>query len=315
MSQKLISIVIPVYNEEKNIPLVYDGLKKILRQINYEHEIIYINDGSSDNSGEEIDKLGVIDNKVKIIQFSRNFGKEMATTAGINYCQGDACILIDADLQHPLECIPEFVNKWENGAEIVVGIRQSNKSNNILKKFGSYSFYKIMAKISEMEIIPNTTDYRLLDRVVISEFNRFTEKNRMTRGLIDWLGFNKDFVYFNANTRVNGKAKYSTLKLIKLALSSFVSLSLFPLKLAGYVGIILMATTGLLGLFIFIEKYLLHDILNLNFSGPALLIIFVLFFVGVVLSCLGLVALYIANIHAEVTNRPLYVIRNKKKIN
>jgi polyisoprenyl-phosphate glycosyltransferase len=307
---KSISIIIPVYNEEKNIPLIYDGLKRVLQRINYEHEIIYVNDGSQDNSNKELQKLSLVDHNVKVLEFSRNFGKEIATTAGINNCRGDACILIDADLQHPPELIYEFLAKWKQGAEIVIGVREKNSNEFLIKKIGAYFFYKIINLISATKIIPNATDFRLLDKRVIIEFNKFTEKSRITRGLIDWLGFKREYIYFNAPQRINGKTNYSFIKLCKLALNSFVSMSLFPLKFAGYLGILITIGAGLMGLFIFIEKYILNDPWRLNFSGPAILAIIILFLVGIILCCLGLIALYIANIHNEVTNRPIYIIRH-----
>ena len=308
---KSISIIIPVYNEEKNISLIYDELKRVLQRVNYEHELIYVNDGSQDNSDKELQKLSLVDNKVKIIEFSRNFGKEIATTAGINNCRGDACILIDADLQHPPELIYKFLAKWRQGAEIVIGVREKNNDEYFIKKIGSYFFYKIINRISATKIIPNATDFRLLDKKVITEFNKFTEKNRITRGLIDWLGFKREYIYFNAPKRANGQANYSFIKLCKLALNSIVSMSLFPLKFAGYLGIFITFGAGLMGLFIFIEKYIFNDPWGFAFSGPAILAIIILFLVGIILSCLGLIALYIANIHNEITNRPLYVIRHK----
>lgn len=310
--KKLISIIIPVYNEEKNISLIYDKIMNIaVGGGDYKYELIFIDDGSADNSIEELKKLASKDDKVKYLQFSRNFGKEIATSAGINNAKGDAAIMLDADLQHPPRLIPEFIEKWEKGAEVVVGIRNNKKKEKISKRIASFFFYKIINLISGTEVIPQATDYRLLDRAVIDEFNRFTERGRITRGLIDWLGFNRDYVYFNANKRANGEAKYSVLKLIKLSLSSVISLSLFPLKFAGYLGAVIVLLSGTLGLFIFIEKYILNDPWNMSFSGPAILAVIILFLVGIILACLGLMALYIGSIHTEITNKPLYVIRNK----
>ena len=312
--KKLISIIIPVYNEEKNISLLYAELVKVWRELEnkYDYEIIFVDDGSGDNSAPEIEKLADKDDKVKYLQFSRNFGKELAITAGLREAKGGAAIMIDADLQHPAELIPRFIEKWEEGTEVVVGVRKKNKREGLIKKIGSFLFYKIINAIAEIKVTPNATDFRLLDRIVINEFNRFTEKNRMSRALIDWLGFKRDYIYFNANARMDGKAGYSTLKLIKLALSGFVSLSLVPLKIAGYLGIIIVIFSGSLGLFIFIEKYVLGDPWNMSFSYPSILAVINLFLIGVVLSCLGLVALYIANIHREVINRPMYVVRRRK---
>lgn len=307
---KTISIVVPAHQEEKNIPLFYRTLVKVLDKIKiYEFEIIFVDDGSQDATFGQIAKLAKSDARVKYIQFSRNFGKEMATTAGLNHSTGDAVMMIDADLQHPPKHIPEFLDKWERGAEIVIGVRNGNNGEGLIKKLGSVVFYRLIRLIAETKIVPQATDFRLLDRCVVEAFNKFTERNRITRGLIDWLGFQKDYVYFESPARTNGNSPYSTSKLVKLALSSFITHSLLPLKLAGYAGVIIIATSGPLGLFIIIERYILSDPLGMNFTGPAMLAVFTLFLVGIVLSCLGLIALYIANIHGEVINRPMYIMR------
>jgi len=309
---KIISYIIPVYNEAANIPALYSGLKNVLSRLDYDYEIIFINDGSSDNSQQELTKIATGDSKVKVIEFSRNFGKEIALTAGLNTCQGDACLMLDADLQHPLELIPEFIAKWDNGIEVVIGVRKANQGASLTKKLGSFAFYQIMKRIADTSLIPGATDFRLLDKKVIKEFNRFTEKNRLTRGLIAWMGFKRDYIYFTAAPRQNGLPGYNLFKLIKLAMNSMVSLSLFPLKIAGYLGVFITLLAGGLGLFIVIEKYVFNDFLRLYLSGPAILAVIILFLVGIILCCLGLIALYIANIHGEVINRPLYVVRNKE---
>jgi polyisoprenyl-phosphate glycosyltransferase len=220
--------------------------------------------------------------------------------------------MLDADLQHPPSAIPEFLAKWENGAEVVVGVRKENNRGSWLKSASSWFYYKIINKISETSIVPDATDFRLLDRIVIDEFNKFSERNRMTRALIAWLGFRREYILFDSPARVHGKAAYSTTKIIKLALISFVSMSLLPLKLAGYLGIIVTVGSGLLGLFIFFDKYIWGDPFGFSFSGPASLAILNTFFIGIVLSCLGLIALYVGNIHGEVIGRPMYVIRKRK---
>ena len=311
MEKRHISIVIPFYNEENNIPLVYRELKKILNNANYSFEIIFVNDGSTDNSSTELDKITAADHTVKVIEFSRNFGKEVAMTAGLDICQGAACILMDADLQHPVEMMHEFIKRWENGAEVVVGVRNKNKSEGLIKKAGSYLFYLTINAISETEITPSSTDYRLLDRIVIEEFKRLKEKNRMTRALIDWLGFKRDYVYFNANERLYGKPSYNYLKLFRLAVSSYISHSLLPLKIAGYLGIVITSFSTLLGLVMFVDKFFLKDPYKMYFSGTAMLATIIMFLIGIVLSCLGLIALYIGNIHGEVVNRPMYIVRRR----
>jgi len=311
MEKKLISIVIPVYNEEKNIPVVYAELKRILNSVDYDFEIIFVNDGSTDRSQAELNRISENDKNVKIIEFTRNFGKEAATSAGLGICEGSACLLLDADLQHPVELIPEFLAKWEKGAEVVVGVRNKNRGEGLIKKIGSYLFYLTINKIAEIEITPHATDYRLLDKLVIEEFKKLTERNRMTRALIDWLGFRRDYVYFNANERKYGKPGYRYLKLVKLALSSYVAHSLFPLRLAGYLGIFITFGSGILWLLMLADKFLLRGPWKFNFSGPAMLAVAILFLVGIILICLGLIALYIGNIHVEVIDRPIFVIRKK----
>jgi len=264
-----VSIIVPTYNEEKNISIFYQSLGKVLNNLlNYEFEIIFINDGSEDNTQLELNKLKISDKRIKLIEFTRNFGKEIAVTAGLNYCSGKAVILIDADLQHPIEYIPEFIKKWEQGSELVVGIRKKNKGAGIFKNISSWAYYKIINSITDIKVKPNSTDYRLLDRTVVDEFNRLTERNRMVRGLITWLGFRQSYVYFEADQRAGGKAGYSTLKLFKLAITSIISMSLFPLKFAGYLGVSITLISGSAGLFAFIEKYILKDPWNLNFSAP-----------------------------------------------
>ncbi|MFA6410785.1 MAG: glycosyltransferase family 2 protein [Candidatus Buchananbacteria bacterium] len=313
---KLISLIIPVYNEKDNIPLIYQALLEQLEKIKdlYDYEMIFVDDGSKDQSLQKIQELAVKNPKVKSLEFSRNFGKEFATTAGLQYCAGDAAILIDADLQHPPKLLPEFLAKWQAGADMVIGIRKSYQHPSLFKTVSSTLFYKIMNFISGTKITEKATDYRLIDRKVINEFNRLTEHNRITRGLLDWLGFKRDYIYFQAEKRINGKVSYNKIKLLKLAISALITHSLFPLKFAGYLGVLIIMFSGPLGFFIFVDKYMINDPFGFAFSGPAILAVINLFLVGITLSCLGLIALYIGNIQTEVMNRPIYIIRSKKNI-
>ncbi|MEI8096643.1 MAG: glycosyltransferase family 2 protein [Candidatus Moraniibacteriota bacterium] len=312
---KLLSIVVPAYNEAANVAPLYEKLQSVLAPLKdrYTFEILFVNDGSKDKTTEEVEKLVSRDASVKLINFSRNFGKEIATTAGLNHCTGDACMMIDSDLQHPAELIPEFITKWEDGYDVVVGIREESKSDSWIKKLGGKIFYAILNKISDTEIIPNATDFRILDRAVIDEFNRFTESKRLTRGLIDWLGFKRAYINFKANDRLHGTASYSVWNLIKLAFHSFISLSLFPLKVAGYLGIFITVLSFLSGLYIFVGKYFFKWYWPLTFSDSEDLAIFLVFLVGIILMSIGLISLYIANIHGEVIKRPIYVIRKDRK--
>ncbi len=310
--RKKISIVVPVFNEELNVPTLYQRLKKVLSALSYDTETLFVNDASTDGSQAVLEGIAAHDPAVKVIEFTRNFGKEIATTAGINQCTGDACIIIDADLQHPVELIPEFITRWEHGAEVVVGIRRSNRGEGFIKRIGSRLFYRILNSIAHTKLTAYATDFRLLDREVIDSFNRFTEQNRITRGLIDWLGYRRDYVHFTANERMQGIASYNFIKLLSLAMNSFVSLSLFPLRLAGYLGIIITLFAGIMGLAIFFTKYVWITGWGSSISGSAILAVIIVFLVGIVLMSLGLIALYIANIHSEILNRPMYVLRKKK---
>ncbi len=311
-NSKTISVVVPLYNEEKNIPLIYQAISDVFSQLKHSYELVFVNDSSRDKSMRVLEAIANQDNNVVLIDLARNFGKEAALTAGLHASQGDAALLIDADLQHPPQYIPDFISKWEKGAEIVVGVRKSKEGEAWYKKIGARFFYFFINKISETEITPHATDFRLLDRIVIDEFNRLSERNRITRGLIDWLGFKRAYVHYEQAPRRFGQPAYTINKLIKLAMDSVVSMSLLPLKIAGYLGMGITVVSGLLGLFIFVENYLMHDPWDLNFSGPAILGVVILFLVGIILICLGTVALYIGNIHAEVSNRPLYIVRTKR---
>lgn len=309
MSQALISIIVPMYNEVENVQPIYRALKKVTDNLNYKFEMLFVDDGSSDGTTGKVEKVANKDPDVVPIELSRNFGKEVALTAGLREAKGDAAIMIDADLQHPPQLIPEFIEQWEKGADLVVGVRKDYKAPKI-KKAGTKVFYSIMKKVSDTEILPEATDYRLVDKQVVEEFNKFTEHNRITRGLFDWLGFNRDFVYFNASERKRGQEAYSFRKLFKLAIDSITGHSLFPLKLAGYIGVLITLISLPLGIFVFIDKFFYgNDLFGLYFSGNAILAVISLFLSGIMLVCIGFIALYIANIHQEVINRPLYVTR------
>ncbi len=311
-NSQLISLVIPCHNEAGNIEPLYLAIKEVLTHRLEPFEIIFVDDGSSDGTPSMLRELAGIDERVHVIELVRNFGKEIAITAGLNHASGTAAICLDADLQHPPALIPELLARWREGAEVVVGVRQTGRKHApLLKRMGSGLFYKLMNAVTDVKIVAHATDYRLIDRVVIDEFNRFTEHNRITRGLIDWIGFRRAYVEFTPARRYAGEAAYSYIKLISLALNSFVSMSLFPLRAAGYLGLIIMLTSGPLGLFILIEKYLMHDPWHLNISGPAILAVIILFMVGIILVSLGLMALYVATIHTEVLNRPLYIARRE----
>lgn len=309
--KRLISIVVPAHNEQAGIIHFYDHLVKSLPKM-YQYEIIFVNDGSTDRTLSELLSLSQKGAGVRILSFSRNFGKEAATTAGILNSKGEAVILIDADGQHPVELIETFLKKWEDGAQVVIGIRDANQKEGFIKHYGSKLFYRLFNLITNEKIIPGSTDFRLIDNEVRREFSRLDERGRITRALIDWLGFRREYVSFVANAREFGEATYGTRKLIKLAMNSFVSLTTFPLYASGYLGLIIMPLSLIVGLSIIIEQYIMGDPLSLKITGSAALGILIVFLVGVILACQGLIAMYISRIYEETKGRPLYVINDSE---
>ena len=309
--EKLISIIVPVHNESPNIPLLYKELEEHTITLPYQFEFLFVDDGSTDDSAERLQELSRKDERVRVIEFARNFGKEAAVSAGLDAAWGDAAIILDADLQHPPKLIPEFIAAWEQGNEVVVGIRRYSRKESPMKRAASDSFYRLFHMVAHTQITPHATDYRLLDKKVIRVFRQMTERDRITRGLIDWLGFKREYIHFVAPPRAGGVASYSWRKLVALAVNSFTGYSLFPLKLAGYLGLLILVTAVPAGLFMYIERFILNDPWSLEITGTAYLAMLVLILIGVVLGCLGLMSLYIAHIHAEVTNRPLYVVRRQ----
>ena len=311
MQSKTISIVIPIYNEAPNVKPLYQAVRSIIQKLPHRFELIFVDDGSSDDSVNKIRGVAKKDKKVRIIELARNFGKEIAVTAGLHVAKGDAAVIMDADLQHPPELLPRFIKEWEHGADVVVGVKKYSKDEGWFKKFSSKSFYSLLGAVSTSKITPHASDFRLINRKVIDTFKTFTERNRMTRGLIDWVGFNRHYIYFEAPPRLHGHAAYSYRKLFGLAMNSFAAYSMLPLKIAGWVGWLILVVSFLLGTFTFIQEYILGDPLSLNVSGTAKLAMVLLFSVGIILVCLGFVAMYIARIHEEVINRPLYIIKDE----
>lgn len=306
--KSLLSIIVPIHNEAGNIQWHYEGMSKVLSTLDCSYEILYIDDGSTDNSLEQLKKLRKDDNHVRVVVFSRNFGKEAAASAGLRACSGDAALILDGDGQHPIELASEFLKKWREGYQVIVGVRKSNTEEGFLKRYGSKLFYRLLNSMTNGGTIPRSTDFRLLDRRVINEFNKLTEHNRITRGLIDWLGFKRTTVEFDSPARHSGKASYGFTKLVKLALHAFVSQTTRPLQAGGILGALSMLLSATVGLFLLIEQYVFGDPLGLAVTGSAILALFVSFLVGIVLVCQWLLALYVESIHKETQNRPLYII-------
>lgn len=308
MKRKNISIIIPVHNEAENLQWHHDKIVSHLNARRYVYEIIYVNDGSTDTSLQILKQLSQ-DANTHFISFSRNFGKEAATTAGLKKAKGDAVVIIDGDGQHPIELIDTFVEEWNAGYQLVIGIRESNKGEGLIKAYGSKLFYAILRSLgANNSTASGLTDFRLIDRRVVDEYNKLTEHNRITRNLIDWLGFRRKLIPFHANERHAGTASYSFNKLTKLAIDGIVKHSTQPLKFIGGAGFVISFLSALIAGFIVVEQYILNDPLGLAITGSALLAVFLSFMVGIVLVCQGLLALYLENVYYETQNRPLYII-------
>jgi len=308
---KRITIVTPIYCEQDNIRKYYEATTAVIDKLpNYQWTILFVDDGSNDDSAHIIHELIDIDDRIELIRFSRNFGKECALTAGVLETKNsDAIITIDADLQHPPDLIPAMLKLWEDGYPVVATIRKSVESHSIFRKMGSSIYYSIMERVGGHHIIRNSTDFRLMDRIVAEEFARLSERIQMFRGSIDWFGFKTAHLNFDASERFSGEARYSYGKLFNLAINSITSFSLWPLKITGYLGIVIsLISLFLLILFIFINIYI-----NEWYISPiTLFVVFNTFLVGIVMVCLGLIALYIGNINNEVVNRPNYVIAERR---
>ena len=305
---KKVSVVTPIYGEEANIQRFYATISAVAAAENaYSWEFLFVNDGSRDNSLVLLRELVAGDARCKVIDLSRNFGKEIALTAGVFHATGDAVVCIDADLQHPPAYIPSMLRQWETGAEIVEMIRESMVKESLLRKTCSMVFYFLLRTLSNVQIASRTTDFRLLDRKVVDEFKKIGEKQRMFRGLIDWLGFKKVALSFVAKEREGGQSVYSYGKLFHLAMDSFVSYSSKPLKLIGLLGLfILLASSGLL---LWMLAWTLISPHVFSYTPLAIFVVFNTFLIGVVLVSLGLISLYISKIYGETQNRPLFAVR------
>ena len=310
---KIIAIVIPVFREEGNLPLLYQRLELVTAKLpKYKWKYIFVNDGSPDNSLMTLYELAKEDSKVGVLDLSRNFGKEIALTAGVHEADAaDAVICIDADLQHPPELIPTLINEWESGAEVVVTIRVDSEKQTIFRRWGSNFYYWIINKLCSFEMIPKSTDFRLYDKKVVLAFRHATERERMFRGIMDWMGFRKVFVEFKADARIFGEVGYTASKLLRLAITSITSFSLWPLRLTGYLGFLITSASGLLLGWMLIN-YLVTK--NAVYSALAIVVVANTFLIGIVLMAIGLVALYIGTIHTEVINRPLYIVRERTNL-
>lgn len=309
-----LSVVVPVYNEAAGLMQFHESLVGSLNGLHAPYEIVYCDDGSVDETVDLIQSLTHSEHPTKLVALSRNFGKESALAAGLAAAEGQAILMIDGDGQHPVEMIGEFIAAWQQGAQVVIGVRTDNHGEGWFKRVGSKYFYKLFNGLTHHELVPGSTDFRLIDREVQQAFLQLHETDRITRGLIDWLGFDRTYLPFSAKARLQGTASYSRRKLLSLAANSFVSLTTVPLYIFGYLGVAITAGAFILGVTVLVEQLALGDPLSWDFTGTAMLSIMLLFLVGIVLLSQGVLALYISHIHNQSKQRPLYVINRKKSI-
>jgi len=309
-AERLVSIVVPVHNEQAGLQAFHESLSAVLATRPEQFEIVYCDDGSTDHSAQIIRELAHHDSRICLVALTRNFGKEIAITAGLHEASGDAIITLDADGQHPVDLIPEFLTQWHKGSMVVIG-RRKNRQASGTKRIGTALFYGAFRRLTGMKLEADATDFRLIDKQVQAEFNRMTERNRITRGLIDWLGYERSYVPYDENSRLAGNATYSLKKLMKLAIDSMVSLSLSPLYLVAYIGAVVLPLSTLAGLAMLIN-FLTGDPLHLHATTSAYLIVLILFLIGVLLVSQGIIGLYLSHIHTETQNRPLYIIDKTK---
>ena len=302
---KKVSIIIPTYNEEESLPYLYDRLNKFMEETKqYEFEILFVNDGSKDNTIELIKQYREKDKRYCFVDFSRNFGKEIAMIAGLDYATGDCVIFIDADLQDPPELIPELLKYWEEGYDDVYARRRSRDGETFLKKFTSKMYYKILQKMTKIEIQRDTGDFRLLDRRCVNALKKLRESSRNTKSMFSWIGYRKKEVLYDRDARVAGKTKWNYMRLIDLAIDGITSLTTSPLRIATWVAIPTFAM--LLGYFIYvIAKCIITGIVMQAFQAIILLI---LFFSGIQILLFGIVGEYLGRIFNETKNRPLYLV-------
>ena len=302
---KKISIIVPAYNEEESIPYLEKRLVALMDNMkNYEFEVLFVNDGSKDKTLELIKELRERDERFCYVNFSRNFGKEIAMIAGLDYSTGDAVILIDADLQDPPELIPELVKYWEQGYDDVYAKRKSRKGETFLKKFTSKMYYKVLQSLTNVEIQKDTGDFRLLDRRCVNALKKLRESQRCSKSIFSWIGYNKKEVLYDRDPRVAGKTKWNYKKLVDLAIDGITSFTTSPLRISTY-----LAIPTFLALVIYFIYVIIKCIrLSVAIQAFQAIILLVLFFSGIQIMLFGIIGEYLGRIFNETKNRPLYFV-------
>ena len=302
---KKVSILIPAYNEEEVLYTLYDRLENVINKLNnYEFEVLLINDGSKDNTLNILRELRKRDKRMCYINLSRNYGKETAMIAGLDYVTGDCCIILDADLQDPPELIEEMLKYWEQGYDDVYAKRKSRAGESFMKKFTSSLFYKMLQKSTRIPIQKNTGDFRLLDRRCVDALRKFRESERYTKGMFSWIGFNKKEILFDRDPRVAGSTKWNYWKLIDLAIEGITSFTTKPLRISSFLGVIISFCAFVYIVIIIARTLIMGEAVK---GYPSLMAV-ILFLGGVQLLSLGIIGAYIGRVFNETKRRPLYFV-------
>lgn len=300
------TIIAPVFNERESLPLLYQRVKEVMDTTGDPWELVLVDDGSQDGSTEIMRELAQKDERVSPVIFARNFGHQIAVTAGLDYSRGQAVVIIDADLQDPPETILELIKKWREGYEVVYAVRAEREGETWFKTFTASLFYRIIFRITDVKIPMDTGDFRLLDRKVVNVMNQMREKHRFLRGMSAWVGFKQVGVQYRRAARFAGSTKYPFTKMLKLAITAITGFSYFPLQMATYLGFV-AAGLSVLALPVVVIMRLAG---SEAFLGQASTLVAVLFFGGVQLICLGILGEYLGRIYDEVKGRPLYIVRD-----
>ena len=307
---KLISCVVPVYNEETLIAEFIAALDNTLKELEYLYEIVIVDDGSQDNTLAIIHQLRSR-YPIRYIRFSRNFGKENALSAGLDYAQGDAVILLDGDFQHPLELLSQFVAQWEKGNDMVYAVRQNRADESWLKRTCAKAFYQLTSKINRINIPANAGDFRLLDRKIVNALQKLPERNRFMKGLYSWVGFKQIAIPFEVQPRKSGTSQWSFYSLLDLAITGITSFSAFPLRMIALGGIGVALIAILYAIWIILSTF----IFGIQTPGWATIVTALTFFGGLQLFAIGVVGEYIGRVFDEVKHRPLYIIDEESSFN
>ena len=304
---KKITLLIPCYNEEESLPLLYPELKKLMESNDqYEWELLFVNDGSKDNTLDALVQLRAIDSRVNYIDLSRNFGKEVAMLAGFDYASGDCLIIMDADLQHPPTLIPEMIKWWRLGYDDVYAKRQSRGKESWLRKRLSLQFYKILQSSSRFDVLQNVGDFRLLDRKCINALKKMRESERYTKGMYCWIGFNKKEIEFEQGDRVAGESSWNYRQLFSLAIDGITSFTNAPLRISTITGCFISLLAFIYMFWVVIKAIIWGD----PVQGYPTLVTLMLFLGGIQLLSLGIIGEYIGRIYNETKHRPNYLVRD-----